>query len=58
MAGAFPHVPNGNVLPKMNRRTFITASSAVAIGFGANSILTIVLALVLIGGGRFSLDAR
>jgi hypothetical protein len=26
--------------PKMNRRTFITASTAAAIGFGANSILT------------------
>ena len=40
MAGSFPHVSNGNAQPKMNRRTFITASTAAAIGFGANSILT------------------
>src|SRR5436189_6488767 len=40
MAEAFPHVPNGNALPKMNRRSFITASSAAAVGFGADSILT------------------
>src|SRR5882672_8794210 len=39
MEGAFPF-PNGGALPKMNRRTFITASSAVAVSFGANAILT------------------
>jgi peptidoglycan/xylan/chitin deacetylase (PgdA/CDA1 family) len=40
MAGSFPHVSNGYAEPKMNRRTFITASTAAAIGFGANAILT------------------
>ena len=40
MAGSFPHVSNGNAQPKINRRTFITASTAAAIGFSANAILT------------------
>jgi hypothetical protein len=39
MAGSYPHVSNDNARPKIDRRTFITASAAAAIGFGANSIL-------------------
>ena len=40
MAGPFPHVSKGELSPRLNRRTFITASTAAAIGFGADSILT------------------
>jgi hypothetical protein len=41
MVGSFPHAFSDDAQPKMNRRKFISASTAAAIGFGANSILTV-----------------
>src|SRR4029077_2598638 len=40
MVGSFPHAFSDDAQPKMNRRKFISASTAAAIGFGASSILT------------------